>query len=251
MKQFKFAFLVVSILLFSVGCQNKIDKVVFTKIVDDVNKQCPMEVDMATTLENCEYISGKTVQYNYTITIDIQEDNIESYRESMGKRTLYQTSVTMNEESSKAWKALKPTIIHSYKNKAGKLLFEQEITPEMYDTVVPLEMNTDELFKFLEQSAEIIRKSGIHEVEKDVFLVSTNAVFPNILAYDYILQNVYAENVDTIAFQKALIPISADVIKKDKQDQMLKDLNVCFRFIYYDVDEAYICTLDITPDMYK
>lgn len=250
MKHLKFTLLILSILLMSVGCKKQIDKVVFTKIVNEVNKQCPMEVDYLTTLENCEYVPDKKIKYNYIIDTDMMNQNLDLFRQSIEKQITYEMSIMMSQKETQALKKLHPTIIFSYKDKAGKFIFEKEMTPEMYATPQQIKMNKDELFEHLKQNAEMLTGKN-QEIEEGIFLTAVNAIYPDILAFDYSMPYVDVTDIDTFSFKEILIPAISDEMRINNEDQMMKDQNVIFRYTYYGEDNAYLCTIDITPDMYK
>lgn len=70
-----------------ISCNSVYDKAISLG-VDIANKECPMQLDEVTTLENVEYIKGVSVNYNNTInetwlSMSFIEENIDLFAESI------------------------------------------------------------------------------------------------------------------------------------------------------------------------
>ncbi|TPG36295.1 zinc ribbon domain-containing protein [Flavobacterium pectinovorum] len=100
---------------------------------NELNKNCPMNVDADTVLENTVAAPNKTFQYNYLLIrltkAEIKIDTIKKY--------LF-PSILENVRSNpqmKSFRHNKVTINYSYKDKNGVFVFDYIIKPEMYSDV--------------------------------------------------------------------------------------------------------------------
>lgn len=97
-----------------------------TMMADEMNKSCPVMIDQYTRLDNVKVLSGKKMEYNYTllgtdfsnISPDVLDENILN---------LVKTHPQMNN-----LRDLKTTFIYVYKNEEGKELHKYIVTPDMY-----------------------------------------------------------------------------------------------------------------------
>ncbi|GAB6011941.1 hypothetical protein [Viscerimonas tarda] len=134
---------IVSMTLLFTSC-DKGKSLLIKQTAEEVNKACPMSVDYMTTLTSCEFVPDKTLKYNYTVDTEAADlGDLTEFKEQLEIMIVAQMKQLMNQESSKALKLLDPTIVHSYKNKAGELITEITVTPEMYNSSAPVAPSTE------------------------------------------------------------------------------------------------------------
>lgn len=101
---------------------------------NELNKNCPMNVDVDTVLENTVAAPNKTFQYNYILIrltkTEVEMDTIKKY---LFPRIL--ENVRSNPQM-KSFRDHKVTIIYSYKDKNGVFVCDYTVKPEMYEDVV-------------------------------------------------------------------------------------------------------------------
>ena len=219
---------------------------------EEVQKMCPMEIDHVTTLNSCEYIPEKILKYTYTIDLNDEVD-LNSYQKIMGEQVVRQMVETMAQDKSKPLQMLSPTFVHCYKNKAGEVLYEITVTPEMYNNPVESKLKTDdEVYSDLEAAAKVLLPtSSPVEIEEGILLVSVKPIRPRTIEYTYQMIDISISDMDMDIFKNTLEPALKEGVKNDPSDQLLKDNNVVFRFIYNDKNNAHMCTVEVTPEDYK
>lgn len=74
---------------------------------------------------------------------------------------------------------------------------------------------------------------------------------PNTIIYKYTLVNIKSEDVDTVAFNRAMWPGLVSNIKVSQDMKKLRDNNTIVYYAYRDKSNKPICTLLIQPKDYK
>ncbi len=128
MKQFtKTTFSVIAILslsLFFVQCNNAKKKFIELQ-VEQLNKQCPLNMGNGMTMEKCSMEGGNTMKTNFTVsdpsTLSITEE---------GKNAI--VTALKNTPEFEQIKEFGITYIYAYYDAENKLVGEIKITPEDY-----------------------------------------------------------------------------------------------------------------------
>jgi hypothetical protein len=116
------------ILVFCFYACNPVDKQLQLS-VDLINKTAPVMVDEITRLDGAEYLSNKTLKYNYTFVSLTKEDL------DMDIAAKFKTIVLNNVQTNPQMEVLRKNdviFIFNYKDKENQPLLEITITPEDY-----------------------------------------------------------------------------------------------------------------------
>lgn len=98
---------------------------------NELNKNCPMNVDENTTLKNAVALPNKTFQYNYVLVgISKEEVKIDTVKKYIFPRIL--EDVKKNPQL-KSFRDNKVTIKYNYTDFKGEFVTEYVVTPEMYE----------------------------------------------------------------------------------------------------------------------
>ncbi|WP_026713804.1 zinc ribbon domain-containing protein [Flavobacterium daejeonense] len=102
-----------------------------SKIANEMNKTCPMNIDQFTILNNVEALPDNTLQYNYTINnITKEEVKLDTV-----KKYLF-PSILQNVKTSPEMKSFRDnqvTLNYRYSDKNGLYITTYIVTPEMYE----------------------------------------------------------------------------------------------------------------------
>ncbi|MFH6998822.1 zinc-ribbon domain-containing protein [Flavobacterium sp. FlaQc-57] len=98
---------------------------------NEINKNCPMNVDQNTTLKNAVALPDKTFQYNYVL-VGITKANvkIDTVRKYIFPRILEEVK---NNPQLKSFRDNKITIKYNYTDANGQFVTEYVVKPEMYE----------------------------------------------------------------------------------------------------------------------
>lgn len=100
------------------------------KAANEINKNCPINIDAETRLDNSMAMPGNTFAYNYTLLnfdrSQLDTANLQQLLMPNMKNTI-KTSPEMN-----SMRAIDCTFLYTYKDKTGAYAFSIRITPEDY-----------------------------------------------------------------------------------------------------------------------
>lgn len=218
------------------------------------SKTFPIEVDFVTTAVSCEFKAPDTIQYNYTVDLDLDRILASEYNEMMQENITYQTINHMNISKATALKKLQPVLVHNYKTKEGKKLCEVKVTPEMYDKKPAVRILSDnEMYKSLDRMARIYNTKQGFYFDDETVLKEVRAIHPRSLEYSYSLTTTSLSEIDVELFSKLVKSDIVESLKSDSEseDKLLRDNNVIYRFSYYDKDSYFITVVDVLPSDYK
>ena len=242
-------------IIFVVSCvgKNPVKEVVQIKLTaEEVSRQCPMQVDYMTTLQNCEYVLPKTLKYNYTVNVDLRQIDTLDYRKLMEENVVYQTIFLFNTEKMKVLKDLSPTIIHSYKTLKGEKICDIKVTPEMYNAGIAVKkMSDDEVYADLQKTVPALRNSLPVQIDQSTIFSDAKAIYPRVLEYFYVISDADIHSLDTTNVRTTLTAMLKRNIKKDNTDMKLRNNDVIFRYTYLDKNEVHLVSIDVTPKDYK
>lgn len=114
--------------IFLSACAQDIDKQL-ASIAAEANKELPLKTDDNIRLDTVTALEGKKIQYDYTITEDLKEEEIENFKVS---RSRLLRSFTKNSQSLKFFREKEVTFIHRYKDINGNETAVFEYTPQDY-----------------------------------------------------------------------------------------------------------------------
>jgi hypothetical protein len=100
------------------------------KFAKDMNKQCPMMIDIETRLDNVNALADNTLHFDYTLIYHVKDslpvENIKNYMQPMILSKI-KTSETLSKFLDK-----KLTWVYSYRDKNGDFIFKLIYTPEQF-----------------------------------------------------------------------------------------------------------------------
>lgn len=116
--------------LFKPSSDSTIDKQL-VEAANQMNKNCPMNVDQNTTLKNAVALPNKTFQYNYVLVGITKADvKIDTVRKYIFPRILEDVR---NNPQLKSFRDNKVTIKYNYTDSNGAFVTEYVVKPEMYE----------------------------------------------------------------------------------------------------------------------
>jgi hypothetical protein len=109
-------------------------KPIYDKIMvsyaNQINKNCPIMIDVNTRFDNATVLPGNVFQYNYTlVNMDKANINIDDLKNYMEPKV---TNWVKTSPEMKALRDIKITFNYYYKDKAGVYLLTISVTPDKY-----------------------------------------------------------------------------------------------------------------------
>jgi predicted nucleic acid-binding Zn ribbon protein len=103
-------------------------------IANELNKNCPMNVNEFTVLENVVALPDKTIQYNYVLTKNTKNEvQIDSVKKNIFPSILENARTN---PQMKQFRDYKVTLNYSYKDKKGVFVIDYIIKSNMYSDVL-------------------------------------------------------------------------------------------------------------------
>jgi hypothetical protein len=108
------------------------DKIML-KSVNEINKNCPIQVDKITRLDNVMTHPDNVFQFNYTLINKVKDSvDVEKYRNYIKPITL---NKIVSDTEFNFCRRHKTTFSYCYYDKNGTFIFKFEITPKDYESV--------------------------------------------------------------------------------------------------------------------
>ena len=221
--------------------------------VAEVNKQCPMQIDIVTTLEKVKFESPKTIQYHYKLDFNQIDTNVEDIKKAIDKNIRYNM---VNNKDLDALKEIGTTFKYFYKNQEGKDLFDFTFGPDLYNSKEfgqqeNENVGSNKIFEILQQSADLQNQQLPKAINEAIDMYEVKAILPRTIEYVY-RYRVERQDLDTAYLaSKRMRNELVYEISKDNADKMLKDNDVTFRFTYCDKEGNPLRTIDVAPEDYK
>lgn len=240
-------YLLCAIIMLLSGCSNS-NKTnpILTKTAEDINKKCPIQVDIVTILTGIEALPGDILKYNYKLIKGDITDTIMA-KKVFKSRMLYQAK---NSPELKPLRDLHTSFLHSYNDVNGKHLFQVEINYDEYIKEDEKDTRTDQ-----EILAEIIPdrvwfNKLLLPIEMDEITIFADCKFaaPDTIEmiYDLDDSNVTFTEQNISALREYLI----NGQKADNSSKELMDRNAIFKHIY-QAKSGKVYEITITPADYK
>ena len=105
-----------------------IDKALVT-FVQEINKNCPIQIDQYTRLDNVKILPGRILKYSYTLSLNKTDVNADELKNQIEPQLL--SSIQTNPQLQ-IFRMNKTTFVYAYHDKNGDPMLEISITPEMY-----------------------------------------------------------------------------------------------------------------------
>lgn len=244
-----FLFIVMTFLLSFTGCVNEKKDKELEQIVKEVNKQLPQKISFITTWENCESLPGKILKYNYVVDADIADIDTTQFKGVLTDNLLYSIK---NNKQIESLKKKRITFLHSYKTKEGKFICEIRLAPgdnktSNIEEILP----NKEIYKILQRNISILNLSEGKYIEEGLIFKGADIIYPKSLIHSYMLSEIDGNTIDTILFQSEMKPVIVEELKTKPSEILVRNNNVSVRYIYFDKDDKYICSVNISPEDYK
>jgi hypothetical protein len=126
-------FSIIAVLLLSfvfIQCKDAKDKVItkFLELqVEQVNKQCPMDIGNGLTMDQCTIEGNKTLKYSFTVA-----DEIAGQLKITDEMKPAVVQAIKNLPELKQFEQFEVSFLYSYYDTNKKLLGEIKVTPEDY-----------------------------------------------------------------------------------------------------------------------
>lgn len=232
------------------SCQSKESKMI-QFAAEEANKLCPQQIDIMTNLEKVEFKSPKTIQYYFTLDLNQTNTDIENLKNGLKTNIEYNIA---NNKIMDQLKELDPVFEYNYKDQNGKDLFQLTYTPDEYRAEgfgAAQVLTTDNVLKLLQESAELQNQQLPRAINEVLSMSQVNAISPRTIEYVY-RYTVDNSKLDTafLASQQMKTELIASV-KNESREQMLKDNDVTFRFVYLDKNGNNLRAIEVAPADYK
>jgi len=226
------------------------------KIVDELNKRCPIQIDQTIRLDSCEAIPEKTIKYNYTfLFIDATRIDKEEFETQMFDYILYNTQINKDTSELREMNAM---YLYSCKDEKGNLLGEIQIGPEDYNKPVkkpvaldPAFLDDENLYKVLQSIVDQTRKQLPLFTEESGISMIDCRTYDRTLEYTCKLLNEDASRFDSIYFKTTGVPAAVQSLKDNPEMKTFAEQGVYISNIYLDKSGKYLCTITISPEEYK
>jgi hypothetical protein len=246
------ALLVSSLFAGLIGCGTK-DKVQkeLGKVAESVSKDCPMQFDPITRIDKCEALPGRALKYHYTLLFSSNDRDTTAFKEKVKPSLVYNIQVT----PSMNWlRDNGVTFIYAYRDEKGNSWGDVVITPADYNqpAVKPQE-NTNEASSTESLSGmaeQMNRQLPIEFKEQGITILSCRAL-PSALEYTYQLHNEDAAQFDSLVFVKEKRPGMLQGLKSDSSAKPLADKGIVMRYVCWDKNGKYLCTITFAPEEYR
>ncbi len=111
--------------------EHKITDDKLAKAANEMNRNCPMQVDSTTRLDNVVALPDNRVQYNYTFNNGSSKNmDTAAFKVDMQNDIVKQIKT---DKKHAFFKENNTTLLFSYRNEAGQYLFNIIISPEKYN----------------------------------------------------------------------------------------------------------------------
>ncbi|SHF85896.1 hypothetical protein [Dysgonomonas macrotermitis] len=244
MKQTLFALLTIA--LFFTGCKdNKQISPVLKTVVEETNKQCPLQIDPVTTLVSNEALPGNVLRQNFKVDFKTELTDTVVAKRATKRRALYNV---VTAPQIKSLRDINASILYVYTDTNGKYLYQVLITPDDYNAFQKDNRSDKEVLAELLPDMVWNNKLLIPmRLDEVTTLVDYTAAEPDTLVAIYDLDSkVKFEDFDISLMKKILVQNT----KNDISAQEVKDRNGIFKHVYRDVNGKAI-EIVITPAMYK
>lgn len=105
--------------------------------------------------------------------------------------------------------------------------------------------------KAMVQWASEINKNCPMMLDEETRLDNTLALPDKVFQYNYTLVNWGKEDIDTLEFKKIMEPQILNITKTNPQLEIIRKNEASLNYYYKDRDGKYVCTISVTPDLYK
>jgi len=243
-------------MLTSIQCKDAKDTVI-TKFLEveaaKTNKAYPKMITSTIRIDSCKALPGKVFENYYTLLLL----GAESFdRENFEKSTRINLISTIQKtDALEKYRSYGVTFSYVYMDEKGNLLGQVQVTEEDYNRPaeeIEGELKntlTDENFEKGILNAVNSMKSQMPIILSDE-IVLTDCYYTNkALVYTYQLNNIEKASFDSITYKSIKYP-EIKIQVKDNQE-MLTGLNrgISYHFRYHDMDDKYLCTIDVTTDI--
>ncbi len=236
--------LLLMLALFSACSNNQIISPILKKTSEDINKQCPAKIDIATILVNTEALPNRILKYNYKLNLKDNDLDTVLAKDAIKHRILY---TMFNNPEVKSLLSQNFTFLHNYCDLNGKYLFQFTVTPDEYSAKANRKKETiAEVIPSIIWTNRMMFPIQLDEITK---IVDTQYAEPDTMVTIYELED---DNFhpDEMGFQL----LKESLIKSTKENQAtneLKDLSCIFKHVYYSASGNNDMVFIITPEDYK
>ena len=205
--------------------------------VDGLNKYYPWgdEYDMIINLELSE---NSDVIYNHLVLEDSAFLIVnDSLKEVIPKFLDYLSRA----KSSKRIRDNNISVIHKYRNSQDELLYELIFLPSDY---LNYKLDDEKYNNYIRSKEKQLKARIPVKLHSGTILFDVN-FSPSLLEYKYKISNIDV-NVDSGDLNKSIA-----VEDIEMEDITILEKNTSFRYVYYDKNDIYVGTIDISPDDYQ
>lgn len=226
------------------------------KVVNDINKHCPIQIDQTTRLDGCESLPNNTFRFDFTfLFIDATKIDAVEFRTQMRDILLYNIQCNPQMGPLKENHAtFRYYCVDENKNSLGNLT----ITPADYSKPAkkpgifdPTTITSDNLQKVLQDLVKKTKKQlPLFTEESGISLIDCST-FNKTLEYTCKLLNEDVARFDSIYFKTTAVPAAVQSLKDNPDMKYFAEQGVSIRNIYLDKNNKYLCSIDIMPEDYK
>lgn len=209
--------------------------------VENMNKQCPIQIDPVSILVGMEALPGNTLKYNYKISTKSDISDTTMAKNVFGRKILYGLK---NNPQIKGLLAMKINFLHSYSDINGKHLFETYVTAEDYNKTLP-EQSLAQMIQDAVWFNKLLLPSQLDEI---TVWTDSRFVAPDtfLMVYDLDESKINRSDLEIPMLKEMLIKNT----KTDKSAQEIKDKGGIFKHVYRTTNGDNI-EIVITPDDYR
>ncbi len=239
--------LLLIVIVFISGCVgDKVLNVKLNAIVSELNKKCPMPVDVATVLVNAEALPNGVLKYNYKLKAAVDLFDTITAQRVFRRKIMYNLR---NNPDLKALTDMELTFLYDYSDMGGKHLLQVNVAPDEY------KHRNGKGYVSNQNLAILIPDMAWNNrlflpLSLDQYTVWTDSQFaaPDtmVMAYDVDDSQIDMKNFSVSMLKETLVKST----KSDRSSQELKDKGCIFKHVYH-LGKGNDFQIAITPADYK